>query len=196
MKIRNGFVSNSSSSSFIVKAEGYFSTVKDVAEYIMQTCKYSDFFDEKITLNNMIDHNTPVSFNTGGDDTYIRKVDDKIVIVTTQNVIFDSLIIYALESDNISKEWFDQFTFKDDYGELIQFDSVDDFDCFYAKFNDFLILKHNFTGVHYYIDNCPHCHSFRRGWKLKNNKIICQCQLDKTLITIRRKEKLIKINEI
>ena len=38
MKYRNGFVSNSSSSSFIINAENELSTVKDVAKYIIDTC--------------------------------------------------------------------------------------------------------------------------------------------------------------
>lgn len=172
MKIRNGFVSNSSSSSFIINAEGDLSTVKDVAMYIITTILkegWQNYDNEIKCLDKMSDSDTPVFFNTGGDETYIRKHDGKIVISTTQNVHFQEIENKSLEKNQISEDYY------------------------YKKFNDFLILEHNFFGRHIYIDNCPNCcRAMSKGWIFKNNNKLCECQLNKIL----RSEKLHKINEV
>lgn len=198
MKIRNGFVSNSSSSSFIIFAEKNFSTVKSVAEYIIKTVEKDWYnsgnaFDlEKSTLDKVSDPDTPVFFNTGGDETYIRKYENKIIIVTTQNIDFDELYSISLQKDDLPNEFYREFDYINEYGEEIIMEYPSDFDYYYNKFNDFLVLEHNIRGRHTYIDNCPYCHSkFTRGWLLKNGKTICNCQINR----VKRKEKLIKIDE-
>ena len=135
---------------------------------------------------------TPVYFNTGGDQTYIRKVDDKIVICTTQNVEFEKIRNISLNADDISEEFYRKFDFVDEYGEEIICEDPSDFTYYYPKFDDFLILKHNFFGRHAYVDDCPNCNrSFSKGWILKGGKKICDCKIDQVI----RKEKLNKINE-
>ena len=97
MKLRNGFVSNSSSSSFILKIGGRFHTVRDVAQYMID-CKIIEaenynWKDEAIkncnkdkrVLKKLKDPNTPVSFASCNYDTYIRNIGDVIMVSTCNN---------------------------------------------------------------------------------------------------------------
>jgi len=212
MKIRNGFVSNSSSSSFIIKAEDRFSTVKDVAEYIMSICK--DAFDEEYgednlyysaeyeTLKHISDPDTPMFFDVGSEETYIRKYDDKIIIRTNQNFSFSEISKVALKAEDLTEDFYNYFDRIDDYGEEIHLDDPREYQYFFLKFQDFLILQHNLLrGRQEYINNCPHCQkSFTSGWILKNGDEFCDCQLeiklDKIRTSLERKDKLKKINSI
>jgi len=204
MKIRTGFVSNSSSSSFIVNASGIFSTVKDVAIYIMDNIPYDSYTEERHTLD-MLSNDTPVFFNTGGDETYIRKVDDKIVIETTQNIAFELLHENCLTRKDLTDEFCKKFEYLDideDYPiekgevpELITLEDPRDF-YFHNLFDDFNILQYNILGKEHYISNCPNCKGiFSQGWELKGGKRICDCQIEKHLLILSRKEKINKINE-
>ena len=202
MKIRNGYVSNSSSSSFVIKAEGDLSTVKDVAEYIMKTYnetyeENSDIFNNELeVLNSQSDPNIPVFFNTGGDETYIRKFGDKIVLVTTQNINFYDLKNAALRSNDIDKEFFEQFNYFDeeDQEEMI-FTEPYDLDYFYKNYDDFLMLYENIYGREEYISNCPLCkEQFVTGYILQKYGKICSCQLPKIKTILARKYKLNKLN--
>lgn len=114
MKTRNGFVSNSSSSSFIIDADNnVFPTIKDVALYIMKKC-YDDwsgynFSNEIKVLESIEDPNSPIFFNTGGDETYIRKYGDKVIIRTTQNTEFDKITDIALGIDDLTDDFYKYF---------------------------------------------------------------------------------------
>jgi len=201
MKYRNGFVSNSSSSSFIIRAGNNFSTVKDVAKYIIDVCNEhwgadagsEPYYSEEMnSLNNITNADVPVHFNTGGDETYIRKFQDKIIITTTQNISFDLIEDDALGQSDLSESFYRTFDYTDDYGEKVEHDCPSDFTYYFYKFNDFLILEHGFFGRHDYIDNCPHCNNiFARGWILENGKKICNCQIGQII----RKQKLNNINK-
>lgn len=196
MKIRNGFVSNSSSSSFIINAENEFSTVRDVAKYIMIEClrhwtSECDFNAELQTLNKISDPNTPVYFSTG-DETYIRKVDDKIVIATTQNVRLEKITDVSLNSSDLSEEFYRKFDHIDEGGYARKYKQINDFDYYYYMFDDFLILEHDIIGKEKYISGCPYCNDkFSRGWELKNGEEICDCQIKKYI----RRIKLNNLNE-
>lgn len=201
MKIRNGFVSNSSSSSFVIMAENKFSTVRDVARYIISRCEEEwkndgenepRFVSELQAILNTSEPNTPVYFDTFGEETYIRKYEDKIIVKTTQNVIFDAIDAVALESSDLSDEFFDFFDYIDEEGEMEGNRNPFELLSYQEKFNDFLILKLNILGRKIYIDNCPHCkRGISHGYILKNGKEYCECQINQVI----RKEKLKKIDE-
>jgi len=200
MKVRTGFVSNSSSSSFIIKAQEGFMTVNDVAKYIIANVDYYKYDAELKVLDSATNPDTPVYFSTGGDDTYLRKVEDKIVIVTTQNISFPAFHEMGLGKKDLSKKFYDKFKFiESSYGEDDEYayNDPNDFDYYYAnpKFNDFLILENGLFGKHKYISNCPMCNKgFTRGWILKSGREICECQVEQIILKEKRKEKLIKIN--
>ena len=94
MKIRSGFVSNSSSSSFIVSSE-HFPTVRDLAikminiqidesrnendEWSEGYIKHNEQYIERL---NKIDENQSVSFPSCNYDTFMNYYDTKDVVVS------------------------------------------------------------------------------------------------------------------
>lgn len=90
MKIRNGFVSNSSSSSFVIEqGEKGFNTVYDVAKYMI-----SKVYDQKSKevidrLEKYKDTNNGVSFYSCNSDTYIVKHKDLFLVETCNNEEWD-----------------------------------------------------------------------------------------------------------
>ena len=95
MKIRNGFVSNSSSSSYLVPLNS-FDTVFDLAEKIIDI-RDEDWKDtgESPDLNTMknlqrakkngISQDTPVQFSTWNYATWIKKTDKGFLVETCNN---------------------------------------------------------------------------------------------------------------
>lgn len=218
MKTRNGFVSNSSSSSFVIIAKDNFSTVKDVAKYVISVCNVNNSYLEQETkeLEKIKNPDTPVFFNTYGDETYIRKVEDKIVLTTSQNIDLHDIYKVSLNDDDLSENFYKVFAhdnedytpydengeeeYDKDYNDKIYIpDSIESLDYSHKQFKDYFILKHGFYGSHTYLDGddaCKNCNKgFSRGWNLKNGNKICDCQLDKYKILLARKEKLKNINE-
>jgi hypothetical protein len=207
MKIRNGYVSNSSSSSFVLRAIGNFSTVRDVAKYIMNTYgnkyKYAEdeeniIYSEELLVLDKLNPDTPVFFNTGGEETYIRKIDDKIVLRTTQNPVFDEIYKMCFDRGELDPEFFKQFDyFDEEVEEEIIHENPSDLEYYHEKYNDFAILhEEGLYGRHDYIYDCPFCHeSFKTAYILKNYGLTCECQLPKIRTILERKDKLKQINE-
>jgi hypothetical protein len=90
MKTRSGFVSNSSSSSFVIPLNnGQFNTVADIALYMIPKREWKD---DSIVMNNIrrrlkskVDPNCPISFRSCNYDTYIVKTVDGFFISTCNN---------------------------------------------------------------------------------------------------------------
>jgi hypothetical protein len=212
MKIRTGFVSNSSSSSFIIMAEGNFSTVRSVAEYIINEQTQFSEDNRKLEILNNLDPDTPVYFSTWEDDTYIHKIDDKIIVQTSQNLDLKYLRERCISANDLTEEFYKQFNYKDEeYENEYIYDNPRDFSGYYHNLNDFVNLNQGngkLVGSHTYIYDCPkcgftldgfHCKTglarLQRAWKLKSGKKICKCEIDNYLKIISRKEKINKINE-
>jgi hypothetical protein len=94
MKTRSGFVSNSSSSSFVIPLDNeLFQTVADIALYMIPKRGWED--DEKTMkringqLSLRMDPNHPIAFNSCNYDTFIVKKDDGFYIATCNNHDWD-----------------------------------------------------------------------------------------------------------
>ncbi len=198
MKIRSGFVSNSSSSSFIIISDEMFPNVRSVAEYIINTADddHNILYKNKKDILYKLELDAPVYFNTFGDDTYIHKIEDKIIIQTSQNLDLYHISDRCISSNQLSNDFFEQFNYTNEYKEEYIFDSPRDFHGFYHNLNDFINLDNGngkLIGSHTYIDKCTKCSRFNRGWRLKSGKVICECQINDHVKIIDRKDKLKKI---
>jgi hypothetical protein len=92
MKIHSGFISNSSSSSFIIKVGEPFDTVLEVAKYMIPKRGWKTDA-ELVNKVYVLEQNGPksdaVSFRSCNYDTYIAKVDDYFLIQTCHNHDWD-----------------------------------------------------------------------------------------------------------
>lgn len=95
MKTRNGFVSNSSSSSFIVKVKKPFLSVFEVADYMISCRGWKNDDETRSKIKEMIfkgmDINTSLMFPTCNYSTYIVKQGDRFYISTCNNHDFPML---------------------------------------------------------------------------------------------------------
>jgi len=94
MKIRSGFVSNSSSSSFILKVGKPFNSALEVAEYMIPKREWKAADAELLTkVRKMMKHSKgqhlAVCFNSCNYDTYIAKMCDYFLISTCHNHSWD-----------------------------------------------------------------------------------------------------------
>jgi len=101
MKIRSGFVSNSSSSSFIIRKSKFPNSVaiaRSMLDDYIDTCKSdfeeNDFFIDKFNLSkeslDIIDVDSDIMFNSTNYDTFITNLDHNYIhVATCQNVIWD-----------------------------------------------------------------------------------------------------------
>lgn len=185
MKIRNGYVSNSSSSNFIIPIgstfgnNGKFLTVRDIAEYMIKKQ-----MDENIRENHGIDHyettlsrlfkledpNTPISFYSCNYDTFIRKIGNCFLISTCNNVDwkldrfsrFNNAATTTIKDD--LKKYVDSLKKNKKDGRvknriLSVVEFLDEGGDFYLKsmFNDFYNLNNEIVGVELYhhLNSCP-----------------------------------------
>jgi len=110
MKSRAGFVSNSSSSSFIVNAKSAF----DIAKLMIPLRNWEGRDDELLELIEDIQEKVDcesLKFKTCNFDTYIAKVGDKFVVETCNNHPFYEINSFEhLDEDYIyenEEEWCD-----------------------------------------------------------------------------------------
>jgi len=208
MKIRTGFVSNSSSSSFII-SEHNFPTVRSLAKRMIeiQAEDYEDDeqfdrFNYKMGLIDRLknvpeDH--PISFSSCNYDTYIRKVGDCLFVSTCNNTHWD-LWEYTTRITDAAKDELKEMLNDPRYSPKNKYNTIeyilDGDDCDFSHFGiDFYDLDNDIVGVQIFED-CPkkdENHRYNYMWNtVKYGKICLIC--DKRFL--ERKEKLEKLNKI
>ena len=214
MKIRNGFVSNSSSSSFIISAE-HFPTLRDLATYMINRQigdqEYEESSDdgwskEYIEQNkkyikrlNKLDENQSVSFPSCNYDTYIKRVGDCYLVATCNNTDWDLWGYTTGLTDNAKealKTLYDSFAKNSKERDYIQ--EILDSTCeeFYHIGKNYYDLNMEILGVTTY-DDCPNRDKNNYEYDhylwntVKWGKICPKCNP-----VFKRKDKLDIINQI
>jgi hypothetical protein len=104
MKIRNGFVSNSSSSSFIIDANAH--TVFEVAEEMLDIRTADDWPEcpEKPMIQKArslgVDENTPIAFKTCNYDTFIFPYQQALFVSTCNNHNFHGMSLQRADRND------------------------------------------------------------------------------------------------
>lgn len=211
MKIRKGFVSNSSSSSFILLAKNETETVRDVARIminrIITDIKYDkwDSKEEKSEWINSrkkwlkklktIDKNKPIHFFSINYDTWIIKIADNILISTCNNTIWDLPNITNNISDKTKKELKLK---KIDIPLVYDYDFyiTDIFDNYYYSLPFGIIGKEISYSIYdeTYCKKQTHkyCTGYTQLWETRIGHICPYCDA----LLFKRKEKLIQLKKI
>lgn len=204
MKIRNGFVSNSSSSSFII-SNNHFKSVRDLAKYMIKRQIDEIKFEDKNDWNkeyikykkdyikrlNNIDENHPVSFPSCNYDTYIRKVGDVYLVATCNNTDWELYDYVTKMSDSDENEL---IYLKSYYpGEENDIDRIleDNYD--FSPFGkDFYSLDKEIIGIetYNYCSSTKH-EPYTRMWDTKYGEICLICNP-----IFKRKKKLEIIDKV
>ena len=212
MKIRNGFVSNSSSSSFII-SDKKFPTVRSLATYMLkQKIKESRYNREeeyinydKEYINNLqnVDENYPVSFPSCNYDTYIRKIGDCYLVATCNNTDWN---LYSYNTSMLTekakvalKELKKSYSKGSDDRREIKDILNGEISEFYSFGSDFYDLNEQIIGVETY-DYCPNTtnhNNYTHLWNtLTHGKICLKCEeIRKEKLGIL-KEKIETLNSI
>jgi len=210
MKIRSGFVSNSSSSSFIISDKS-FKSVRDLATYMINV-KYEQYIDNDmknkeydaysiteynsyINILKNIDENQAITFQSCNYDTYIKKVADRYLVSTCNNEDWE-LYEYntKLSDDAISELRIIQQNYKvnsDDWNTIEYLTKYEnDFDAFD---NDYYSLDFKIVGKESstYCPKCKKNGDYYDMWNTKKHGLICLvCNP-----IYKRKDKLDEINK-
>jgi len=169
MKIRNGFVSNSSSSSFVIDAQ-YFPSCFALAKYMADNAHSirPQLKQKLIASEKYMPPNTPISFYTVNEETYIRK-DDKLnvyLVATCHNEVFE------IEEFKLTLSQEQEKYLQEEYG----IEGIFDFDCskivkghyyFYPEYTIEAAIPENRK----FPRSCDKCHE--RIVQLKNDGTIC-----------------------
>lgn len=198
MKIRNGFVSNSSSSSFIVRFSEQYPNTLTIAESMIRNrfdeWREFDEDDEDVTvhpkelqvyknierLKNSDHNNIPMFFRSTNNDTYIMAITDKYAYVDTcNNTNWDvkNDAIYRIPDDLL-----EMFPNVDRYGEL-------NLDIKYN--NEYYVLENGIiakTPPEY--DTCKKCYD--SYWYINGVKYCMDCDKEK----LSRYSKINKIKNL
>jgi len=207
MKIRNGFVSNSSSSSFII-SDNDFPTVRSLATYmIKQIIKeykyeikagnehYIDYINENkkyISDLKKIDENQSVCFPSCNYETYIRKIGDCYLVATCNNHdwnLWDYYSNLTESAKNVLKELLEKYKDSKEHDIIENILDGSSYESYWTFGNDFYDIHHNIMGVELWED-CPKCNEHM--WNTPKYKKICiNCDP-----IFKRKDKLDIINKI
>jgi hypothetical protein len=173
MKIRNGFVSNSSSSSFIISAE-HFPTLRKLATYMINkqiedrddydssdndwSKQYIEQNKEYIERLNKLDENQSISFPSCNYDTYIKRVGDVYLVATCNNTDWELCDYTTGLTDNAKealKNLHDTYPKNSKEREYIQeiLDTTNGED-FYHIGKDYYSLSKEILGIETF-DDCP-----------------------------------------
>lgn len=159
MKTRFGFVSNSSSSSFIISEEK-FPSVASLAKYMInkqiEEERYSENDKEYIQRKknlikklNKIDPNQPITFTSCNYDTYIKKIGDRYLVSTCNNTRWD---LYSTNLSDLAIEKLKELLKKYKEGS-VDYNTISDIletngrDEFYHFDNDYYFLEYDVIGA-------------------------------------------------
>lgn len=209
MRIRNGFVSNSSSSSFIVSNKN-FASVRELAKYMLNrqikdhdfdgeyAAEYIEYDRQYIERLEKIDENQSVSFPSCNYDTYIRRVGDCYLVNTCNNTDWKLEKFETRLTENAKEEL---RRLRDSYSrESDEFEAIaeilrgNDYE-FWRFGKDFYDLRAEIIGIERY-EKCPnkdrpdHVGAAANLWDTpKYGKICLVCSP-----YFQRKDKLEQIN--
>jgi len=210
MKIRNGFVSNSSSSSFIISTDK-FKSVRELATYMLHK-KIEDeedyVSDNVIEINennynnvyierlNNIDENSPVCFPSCNYSTYIKMVGDVFFVSTCNNTNWELFDYSCKLTENSTIELLKiQKNFNETSGDYREILSIldNDYEDFGPFGKDYYDLQYNIIGVETN-SYCKKCHKngdYSYLYDTTKYGLIClKCDN-----IHKRKDKLDKINK-
>lgn len=148
MKKREGFVSNSSSSSFILKRGEGFNETRDVAAYMLDYIDWLTDKDKKklLTVLDWVDENDNIFFRSTNYDTYIQALGELIVVETANNHSWGNKI-WRNTISHIPEEYQSRI---ENYGDGIDIFKDEDYEVkFHSLEYDIHILRQRYDKIPY-----------------------------------------------